>query len=118
MAYHNLGNSYNNGRGVEVDKKKAKYYCELSAMNWDVSARHNLGIEEAKAGNIARAMRHFILSAKAGFKDSLDIVKKGVMKGVITKDEYANILRAYQSRQDEMKSEGRDKAEVWRQILP
>ena len=31
------------GRGVEVDKKKAKYYYELAAMNGDVQARYNLG---------------------------------------------------------------------------
>ena len=29
-AYFNLGNSYYNGRGVEVDKKKAKHYYELA----------------------------------------------------------------------------------------
>ena len=32
------------------------------------------------------------------------------MKDVITKDEYANTLRAYQQRHDEMKSDDRDKA--------
>ena len=34
------------------------------------------------------------------------------MKGFITKDEYANTLRAYQQRHDEMKSDDRDKAEA------
>ena len=33
------------------------------------------------------------------------------MDGIITKDEYANILRAYQQRHDELKSDMRDKAE-------
>ena len=32
------------------------------------------------------------------------------MNGTVTKDEYANTLRAYQNMQDEMKSEDRDKA--------
>ena len=31
-AYNNLGNSYHNGNGVEIDKNKAKYYYELAAM--------------------------------------------------------------------------------------
>jgi len=31
-GYHNLGNSYYNGRGVVIDEKKAKYYYELAAM--------------------------------------------------------------------------------------
>ena len=39
-----------------------------------------------------------------------DKVKEGFMDGMVTKDEYANTLRAYQSRQDEMKSDDRDKA--------
>ena len=30
-----IGISYNNEMGVEVDKKKAKDYYELAAMNWD-----------------------------------------------------------------------------------
>ena len=114
-AYYNLGVAHENGRGVEVDKKKAKHFYELAAMNGDVDARYNLGRMEAQAGNIARAYKHYILSAKAGFKMSLDEVKKGYMKGFITKDEYANTLRAYQQRHDEMKSDDRDKAEEFYQ---
>ena len=108
-AYCNLGNSYNNGDGVEMDKKKAKHYWELAAMNGDVKARHNLGCEEGRAGNMDRAKKHFILAAKAGFKKSLDVVKQGYMNGIVTKDEYANVLRAYQQRHDEMISEARNK---------
>ena len=33
------------------------------------------------------------------------------MNGIVTKEEYANTLRAYQKIQDEMKSDQRDKAE-------
>ena len=93
-----------------MDKKKAKYYWELAAINGDLNARHNLGCEEFEAGNIARAYKHYILAAKAGFKMSLDEVKEGFMEGYVTKDEYANTLRAYQKRCDEMKSKDRDKA--------
>ena len=116
-AYHNnLGNSYFEGRGVEVDKKKAKHYYELAAMNGSAYARNNLGFVEDMAGNNTRAMKHYILAAKAGFKESLDAVKKGYMHGIVTKDEYANTLRAYQSRQDEMKSDDRDKAKEYEEF--
>ena len=114
-AYCNLGMNYNNGRGVEVDEKKAKHYSELAAMNGSVIARYNLGCWEERAGNIDRAYKHFILAAKAGDKDSLGNVKAGFMSGLVTKDEYENSLRAYQSRQDEMKSDDRDKAEEFYQ---
>ena len=111
-AYYNLGNSYGSGEGVEVDKKKRKYYQELAALNGDVLARHSLGCMEGHAGNIDRAYKHFILAAKAGYKESLDKVKKGFMHyNYFTSDEYTNTLRAYQERQSDMKSEDRDKAD-------
>ena len=109
-AYHNLGSSYYNGEGVEVDKKKAKHYLELAAMNGDIFARYNLGCLEGQTGNHHRAMKHFLLAARAGYKNSLDVVKDGFMDGFVTKDEYENTLRAYHERYNEMKSDTRDKA--------
>ena len=109
-AYYNLGVSYEKGRGVEVNKEKAMHYWELAAMNGDVNARHNLGCVEGRDGNLDRSMKHFILAAKAGYKKSLDAVKEWLMYGIVTKDEYANTLRAFQKIQDETKSEMRDKA--------
>ena len=109
-AYHNLGNSYYAGRGVEVDMKKAKHYYELAAMNGDVIARHSLGADKYEAGNYHRAMKHLLIAASAGYKKSLDMVKKGYMAEHVTKEQYANTLREYQMSQDEMKSDARDKA--------
>jgi TPR repeat protein len=110
-AYFNLGSSYYNGDGVEIDKERAMHYFELAAMNGSVHARYNLGVIEGQAGNPQRACKHFILAARAGYEEALDAVKEGFRSGIITKDEYANTLRAYQKSQDEMKSEARDKAE-------
>ena len=109
-AYCNLGYSYRNGNGVNIDPKKANHFYELAAMNGDVQARHNLGCGEGRAGNFHRACKHFILAARAGNKDSFDNVKQAFMKGIITKEEYANTLRAFQKIQEEMKSDDRDKA--------
>ena len=111
-AYYNLGNSYDDGDGVDVDKKKAKHFFELAAINGNVYARHNLGCMDGQAGNHHRAFKHYILAAKAGEKKSLEAVKAGFMGGIVTKDEYANTMRAYQEIQDEMKSDARDKAEA------
>ena len=111
-AYYNLGINYQFGNSVESDMKKAKHYYELAAMNGDVNARNNLGAMEGNAGNLHRAMKHFILAASVGQKHSLDAVKWGFMNGYVTKDEYANTLRSYQKIVDEMKSEARDKAEA------
>ena len=108
-AYRSLGDSYEEGDGVEVDMEKSKHYYELSAMGGDINARYNVGLLENEAGNTQRALRHFILAARAGHDDSLDVVKQGFTKGLVTKDEYANILRACQQIKTEMKSDARDK---------
>ena len=110
LAYFNLGNVYLVGTGVEVDERKAKHYHELAAIGGNVSARYELGTMEGEAGNMDKAMKHYIIAAKAGYDRSLDEVKRGYKGGLITKDEYADILRAYQERQEEMKSNERDKA--------
>ena len=110
-AYFNLGNNYDNGRGVEVDNKNAKHYHELAAMKGDVIARYNLGVIEGQAGNHQRAIKHFMLAARSGEKESLDSVKQGFMAGLVTKHEYGNTLRAYQTRVDEMKSKARDEVD-------
>ena len=111
-GYYNLACSYSNGTGVEVDKEKSKHYLELAAMGGCLVARYNLGCEEGQAGNHRRAFRHYIISAKAGYTRSLEGVKQGFMKGIVTKDEYANTLRAHHERQKEMMSDMRDKAEL------
>ena len=107
-----MGVRYDAGRGVEIDKKKANHYYEIAAMNGSVFARHNLGANEYNAGNHKRAMKHLIIAASAGYKRSLDEVKEGYVEGFVTKDEYAQTLRAYQKSQDESKSKARDKAKA------
>ena len=112
---------------MEVDKKKARYYWELAAMNGHTSARYNLGCIEGNdnEGNIdleksdcnyclSLKLKHFIISAKAGSELSLDQVKRAAINGYITKDEYASTLHAYHERRKEMKSDMRDKAKEMR----
>ena len=109
-AYSQLGFLYYNGIGVEGDKKKAKHYWELAAMKGDVIARYQLGCEEGQAGNEHRAMKHFILAARAGLPECLDKVKTGFMYSLVSKDEFEQNLRASHERQNEMKSDARDAA--------
>ena len=109
-GYYNIGVAYDVGKGVDVDKGKAKHYWELAAMAGYVDARYNLGMMEGKAGNHLQAYKHFMISARAGDKDSLEIIKRGFIDKNVSKDEYEGTLRAYHARQVEMKSEARDKA--------
>ena len=109
-AYNNIGNAYDNGTGVERDKTKATYYYELAAMNGSVYARHNLGCNEWQAGNIDRALKHFMIAVRDGESRSLKSIKLMYKNGLATKDDYANALRSYQAYLDEIKSDQRDEA--------
>jgi len=109
-AYNNIGYLYDNGRGVEVDKKKANYYFELGAMRGDTAARYNLGRVEYKTGNKERALRHFMIAVRGGWSKSLDTIKKMYMNGYATKDVYTKALQSYQAYLGEIRSPQRDKA--------
>ena len=113
-SYYNLGMAYLNGDGVGRDEKKARHYWELAAMRGHVSSRHNLGIFEGRTGNLDRALKHFMIAAGCGDKDSLDMIKKMFMNGQATKDDYAQALRAYQTCLVEIKSAQRDEAAAFK----
>ena len=109
VGYMHIGNAYDNGDGVERDKKMAKHYYELAAMEGIVMARHNLGCLEGQDGNYQRAYKHFMLAARVS-PISFDTLKQGYMNGHVAKDHYANALRSHQAYLNEIKSDQRDKA--------
>lgn len=109
-AYLNIGYAYENGRGVERDELKAIHFYELAAMGGDEGARHNLGSMEERAGNIERAVKHYMTAAGSGSSDSLEAIKRMYIKGNTTKDEYANALRSHKVYLDEIRSAQRDEA--------
>jgi len=109
-TYLSIGHAYDFGEGVEVDENKATYYYELAAMGGDVCARHNLGIDEARAGNWERALKHLMMAVEGGKSDSLKAIQKLYSNGYATKDDYNTALQLYQTYLGEIKSVQRDKA--------
>ena len=109
-AYHNIGCAYYEGNGVERDEKKAIHYWELAAMRGHVTARHVLGCVEEDAGNLGRALKHYMIAAGCGYTDSLNAIKQMFMNGGVTKDDYVKALRAYQAYLVEIKSPQRNEA--------
>ena len=75
-------------------------------------ARYKLACYEFDYGNIKRAMKHFMISAKCGHDKSLERVKKGFMSGDVTKDDFERALRCHQASHDETKSEQRDRTKA------
>jgi len=109
-AYYCLGCAYRLGEGVERDEEKNKHYWELAAIEGDVNARRNLGAYEGNAGNMDRALKHFMIAAKDGYLESLEDIKVLYSNGYATKDDYAKALRLYQAYLSEIKSDQRDEA--------
>ena len=110
-SHCNIAFHYYIGQGVEKDEKKAKYYYELAAMHGDSShARHNLGAMEVKAGNMNRAVKHWMISAAAGHDNALKPIRDCFLRGHATKDDFEKALRAHKEAKDEMKSDRRDAA--------
>ena len=90
--------------------KKSMYYSALAAMGGDVPARHNLGCFEACAGNMDRAVKHYMIAAGAGCDDSLKGIRQLYLEGHATKDDFEKALRAHKEAKDEMKSDQREAA--------
>ncbi|EJK46920.1 hypothetical protein THAOC_34392 [Thalassiosira oceanica] len=79
-------------------------------MQGHVQSRYNLGCDEGRKENYDRAVRHFLISAKMGLKESVEMIKKIFMAGVATKEQYAEALKGYQDAVEESKSHDRDEA--------
>ena len=110
ISHYNIGIAYITGTGVERDEKKAVHSMELAAMRGYADARYNLGAYEYKAGNMDRALRHFMIATGVGYSDSLESIKQMYKDGDAMKEDYAKALRAYQSNLIEIKSPQRDEA--------
>ena len=118
-AYYNIGTFYDNGRGVEMDMDKAFHYYELAAIRGHVVARSTLGRMELQtrvgpgrvSDRLKRALKHLKISAGCGDKSSLLAIQNMLKEGMMmTKDEYPEVLRNYQSFMDEIRSDERDEA--------
>eukprot|EP00986_Skeletonema_menzelii_P012321 scaffold6751_cov188-Skeletonema_menzelii.AAC.2 len=114
LAHYELALLYRRGEGVEMNRKKEIYHTEQAAIGGHATARNNLAMYELHSGNMDRAVKHFIVSAKLGFDSlvypPLDYVKLGFAKGLVSKEEYAAALRGYQAAVDATKSQQRDEA--------
>ena len=116
-ALYNLGvtyREYREGGAIQQDMAKAAEFWMRAAMQGSVEARHDLGCYELLKGNPDRAVRHFLISAKMGLKESVERIKGYFMSGLATKEQYAEALKGFQDAVEETKSHDRDKAKASR----
>ena len=110
-AHFNLSIMYQLGEGVEKDTEKELYHLEEAAIGGHPDARYNLGCEEEEGNvNMQRAVKHYIIAAKLGHDDALEMIKMGFMKGSVSKEDFETALRGHQAAVDATKSEQREKA--------
>jgi len=109
-AHCSIGVAYDYGEGVGVDEKKAVHCYELAAMKGNEISRFNLGNGEERAGNMNRALKHYMIAVKCGHAKSLDAIKKMYSNRHATKDDYTTALHTYQEYLSEIKSNQRDEA--------
>ena len=109
-AYSKIGSFYFYGKSVDVDKKKATHYCELAAIGGDTVARFLLGYTACCAGNMDKALKHFLIAFMGGSKESLEKIQQLYIDGHVTKEDYTKALQVYQEYLGEIKSDQRDKA--------
>jgi len=114
-AYCCIGYMYDLGTGVGIDKEKAAHYYELGAIGGDAVSRCNLALDEKSAGNMDRALKHFMIAVVCGDALSLSMIKEMYSKGYATKEDYTEALRSYQAYLGEIKSDQRDKAAAARE---
>jgi len=113
-AHYSLADKYRDGDwGVKKDTEKILYHYEVAAIGGHFLARHNLGVFEGKEERVDRALRHWMISAKMGYEDSLKNILKLHKMGCATKDDYAQALLGYQKATEEMRSEERGEAKVY-----
>ncbi|EJK48074.1 hypothetical protein THAOC_33160, partial [Thalassiosira oceanica] len=102
--------AYHGGDGVQQDNARAVEFWTKAAMRGHAGSRYNLGWLEGNKGNHNRAVRHYLISAKMGERDSVENMKRSFMGGFATKEQYAEALKGYQDAVEEMKSPQRDEA--------
>ena len=101
-ALYNLGIAYELGEGVEQDETKSTEFYKEAAMRGHVDSRHNLGCTEEERGDYDRAVRHFLISAKMGYKNSVEAIEDMFMGGQATREQHVQALKGYQDAVEEM----------------
>ena len=110
-AHYRLSALYHKGEGVEKNGKRELHHLKQAAIEGHPDARYNLGCFEGDNGRVDRAMKHFIIAAKLGFDPALDTLKKTYKAELVSKDDFTEALRNYQTTIEAMKSPQRKEAE-------
>ncbi|EJK61329.1 hypothetical protein THAOC_18215 [Thalassiosira oceanica] len=113
-----LGYLCYHGEGVEQDEARGINHWQYAAAQGHPESRCLLGVHEYENANRELAVQHVMISAKMGHEESLNFIKDMFMKGHVTKAQYAEALKGYQSAVEETKSTQREEAKKirWKRL--
>ena len=102
--------------GVPVAKTTSRLFYKVAALRGHIQARHKIGCIEYDLGNHELGIRHWKISANAGYQDSLNRLRdifnaNGKLRGeeFISKEDLDTLYRKCHEVQEEVKSEEREK---------
>ena len=103
---------------VEQDIDKGMFHFEAAAIAGHGGARYNLGVKHINDSSTRGVgVKHLMIGAKSGYKDSMDLIKQGFVEGWVTKNELEETLRANEESLDELKSVQREKAALMWEVF-
>ena len=111
QACYFLGFDYWRGRSfdnfvLKENRPKAMRLFARGAKLGDPMCLYNIGLTRHADGK-EDCLRYYLAAASAGYQEALDKVKELYMAKAVTKEDYANALRSFQSVYDEINSDSR-----------
>ena len=104
-----IGKFYEVGRVVEQNMSKVFEFLEVSAKKRSVLAHHLLALYEEDI-NIQKSIKHYKVAACAGYRPAMDGLMNLYRYKLLSKEDLAQTLRAFQVSNDLTKSKERDYA--------
>ena len=92
----NAAFGFRSGIHTEYDMDKAMFYFKKGASLGQVKSRHMLGAIAHETKNMTLAIRHWKVSASAGYQQSTDAILQCYKKGMMSKDDCTSVLLANQ----------------------
>jgi TPR repeat protein len=95
-------------QAIKLFNRAADLGCRKAHWNLSDPSRCNLGGLEADAGNMKRAVRHFMIAALPGCYFAMQALNKSFEQGFVSRDTVKSTLTAYNNYCAEMRSEAKN----------
>lgn len=114
-AHSILADCYQHGLGVQKDTTKARHYHVLAVNAGNSHSRYMLGYLEDERGNMALAIKHWLIAASIGGTHALRVIAVHYKLGVVSKEEYKSAILNHGKVHKACWSEQRER---WKQASP